>query len=410
MNQKSQKAPQMLLLGSTKWDWAFKISASLILFLVAVRSLAVLVLYFGPTANPWVIGDWLIDYAGGFVRRGLTGEFISLVGRIFNLDTLIITATLQSLLFVFVVCMTVVLFQPSKNEIAAWLMLLSPATGLFYIDVDGAFRKELILFATFSSFLVISRGQNRNGLVPLLFIFTAFPLVLLSHEGMYFYLPIVLIGLSLFFTELRISRVKKVVLLASFTLVSTLFLFISMLNRGSYVIALNICLEKQSRGLPQNVCNGAINFLAIDFEDIFALITSSVLNSRYFSTYLLAIILSLAGFSLVSLKNKLLIKICLSALFTLPLYVVATDWGRWIHIYFLMLTLLILRFSNTSEISYSKLPQTVSVHPGAFTLFCLFFVSSWNIPHSGGGGLGGGLIEAVLSLYLDLKQVVDIFF
>ena len=24
--------------------------------------------------DPWVIGDWLINYAGGFVRRGLMGE------------------------------------------------------------------------------------------------------------------------------------------------------------------------------------------------------------------------------------------------------------------------------------------------------------------------------------------------
>ena len=29
--------------------------------------------------NSWTIGEWLISYAGGFVRRGLPGELIHLI-------------------------------------------------------------------------------------------------------------------------------------------------------------------------------------------------------------------------------------------------------------------------------------------------------------------------------------------
>ena len=31
--------------------------------------------------DPWIVGDWLINYAGGFVRRGLPGETIRLLWK-----------------------------------------------------------------------------------------------------------------------------------------------------------------------------------------------------------------------------------------------------------------------------------------------------------------------------------------
>ena len=32
----------------------------------------------------WILGDWLINYAGGFVRRGLLGEGALLLARLFH--------------------------------------------------------------------------------------------------------------------------------------------------------------------------------------------------------------------------------------------------------------------------------------------------------------------------------------
>ena len=31
--------------------------------------------------NTWTVGEWLISYAGGFVRRGLPGEVIYLISK-----------------------------------------------------------------------------------------------------------------------------------------------------------------------------------------------------------------------------------------------------------------------------------------------------------------------------------------
>ena len=32
--------------------------------------------------NSWTVGEWLISYAGGFVRRGLPGELIHFISQI----------------------------------------------------------------------------------------------------------------------------------------------------------------------------------------------------------------------------------------------------------------------------------------------------------------------------------------
>ena len=36
--------------------------------------------------NSWTIGEWLISYAGGFVRRGLPGELIHIISEFFGIS------------------------------------------------------------------------------------------------------------------------------------------------------------------------------------------------------------------------------------------------------------------------------------------------------------------------------------
>ena len=36
--------------------------------------------------NYWTVGEWLISYAGGFVRRGLPGELIHIISENFGIS------------------------------------------------------------------------------------------------------------------------------------------------------------------------------------------------------------------------------------------------------------------------------------------------------------------------------------
>ena len=39
--------------------------------------------------NSWTVGEWLISYAGGFVRRGLPGELIHFISTQYSLSPIL---------------------------------------------------------------------------------------------------------------------------------------------------------------------------------------------------------------------------------------------------------------------------------------------------------------------------------
>ncbi|WP_437894371.1 hypothetical protein [Sorangium sp. So ce124] len=71
----------------------------------------------------------------------------------------------------------------------------------------------------------------------------------------------------------------------------------------------------------------------------------------------------------------------LAAAFTGPLYVVAIDWGRWIHVYVSMPSILSLASKATIR----------PVHLAPVALY----VSVWSLPHCG-AHLSGGFAESVV--------------
>ena len=40
--------------------------------------------------DSWTIGEWLISYAGGFVRRGLPGELVQFFSRKYSLSPIVL--------------------------------------------------------------------------------------------------------------------------------------------------------------------------------------------------------------------------------------------------------------------------------------------------------------------------------
>ena len=40
--------------------------------------------------NSWTVGEWLISYAGGFVRRGLPGEIIHYISTTYSISPILL--------------------------------------------------------------------------------------------------------------------------------------------------------------------------------------------------------------------------------------------------------------------------------------------------------------------------------
>jgi hypothetical protein len=99
--------------------------------------------------DSWIIGDWLINYSGGFVRRGLIGALVMIVHRTTGAPLEWIVFSIQTIAFlVFLGCV----YQLSKGIRWSYLMvaaLLSPATLAFTVldPTHAGLRKEILLFA-----------------------------------------------------------------------------------------------------------------------------------------------------------------------------------------------------------------------------------------------------------------------
>ena len=81
--------------------------------------------------NGYILGDWLINYSGGFVRRGLFGEiniFFSEFLKINLINTSFITVSIIFILFIYYL---IKLINNSNISFLIAIIIFSPATILF---------------------------------------------------------------------------------------------------------------------------------------------------------------------------------------------------------------------------------------------------------------------------------------
>ena len=145
--------------------------------------------------NSWTVGEWLISYAGGFVRRGLPGQIIHFVSSTFGVSPILLVwllsiaalGSLATVLFYF--CKD--LFE--KSFLLSQLIILAPIAEDFFVRKDSLivllyglsllaikffFKKKFnkvscILCVNFFSIIAILSHESYGiwGLPSLIFIF-----------------------------------------------------------------------------------------------------------------------------------------------------------------------------------------------------------------------------------------------
>lgn len=138
--------------------------------------------------NAWKTGDWLINYSGGPIRRGLTGTIL-LTAADFGLNLLWLTYFFQLSIYTAIFVVVLKLYKQTKRGLFWLLILYSPAFLLFSsYDIQGGFRKEILVFAIFAYFCLIYAKKTITQ-TKLLFVSLIYVLAGLSHELTVFTLP-----------------------------------------------------------------------------------------------------------------------------------------------------------------------------------------------------------------------------
>jgi hypothetical protein len=181
-----------------------KINIVFIFFFIILYALIIYKYQYLKFPNTYTITEWLINYQGGFVRRGLLGEILYFFyeKKLFNLPN--IFYFLLSFLYSLIIFLYFNLINKLKIDKILLIQLLSPLFLIYpLIEIDIIGRKEifLILFLL----LYVNFFINNSIKFQLSYIFLSTNLLFLIHEGLIFYFQFFLL---IFFIS-NINRVKN---------------------------------------------------------------------------------------------------------------------------------------------------------------------------------------------------------
>ena len=171
----------------------FKVLTILCLICFFLRK-TLLEIYLASYDDKWGVGDWLINYEGGFVRRGLPGQIIYNLSNLFNISPI----TLVQLFSIISVIGFIFVFRYFVFRFIPLTFILSP----FLLNLPHVVRKDFLMLFLFGLNLVFihlyAKGKIKN--IFQLFILTNLISIsaLLSHEKyIFFAMPSIFIFLNI---------------------------------------------------------------------------------------------------------------------------------------------------------------------------------------------------------------------
>lgn len=338
--------------------------------------------------NPWKLLDWLISYAGGFVRRGLFGEAAFGLQRLTGLgvDLSVMAVQLGSYGLLFWGLWRLAEALPDRRP-ALWL-LYAPFVALFQIaDWTGGFRKEVLLLAVVAVLAVrLARAGEAGVFAATVGALALAPLLILGHEMLALYLPYALVPLAV----VRWTP-GRVAVIAGLLAASALAFGAALMHPGDAETARAICAQVAAEGpLPPVLVNCAaadnpIVWLARSSADGAGLVAELLpLFARE-----LPLALALMGLALLPLwpalvqaphARALAAAAGVSLLATLPLFAVAVDWGRFLYVHGVCLALMALALVARS----GARPNAAGWRIWLVGLLVPIYALGWSLTHTDG--------------------------
>jgi hypothetical protein len=321
---------------------------------------------FAPTGNTWRLswqqGDWLINRHLVEVRRSHIGSWILEVSDFLATSPLVVTFVLQAGLAAIALGLLLRLFAKARQPLILAPLVLSP--GLFVIfwavDGQGAFRKEIIAYMAVLLALTALTGHR-----PLLLATSALILGLgvLGHEVNILLLPLFLGVLWMF----RMTQTPRAALwlAAGIALCTSLPAFLYAFAHRSLEDVSPVCAPLLQRGLDPEICKGAITWLGMPAAETSALIARQYVTLPGMMTFALIYALILLPVLIVlrhlTRPKAMIFLALLSAAPFLPLYPIATDWGRWIslHAFSMLIITMTALFSGYATVRRPPAPGLI---------------------------------------------------
>ena len=371
-------------------DWSSYYLYYILIFIVC----GIFILYSKhDVGNDSSLSDWLINYSGGFVRRGLVGQIVLEFAYFFSIKLRDAIVIFQIISFVTYYVLVFFLLRRTITNRLLILSVFSPIFILFPIaEIEALGRKEIFILLIVILYFF---SNIRDIKTQIIFKFFIFPISILIWEpAIIFYPYLLLIDLVVF----KINKLNKnlIWLFLSYLVVFlvTIFVYLNSISSENFDLMRNIltndfgencymsCLfvgnQSQNSLMELANANAALVkplhiirytlIVLIGFYPLFNLLKISKLNNKEL-------------FFLSNYKNLLFpfIVVFSPSLF---LYIFMYDWGRIVHISysFMLLSYIFLLKNNLIKIDQDKLSQNIFINLSNKMFFILFiiFCLCWN--------------------------------
>jgi hypothetical protein len=272
------------------------------------------------------VGDWVINYAGGFVRRGLFGALLFALSPP-GQPTLWALATFQSACHAVVLAYLASFLHRTGYAWSAIALGCGPAALPFMgWDILAGWRKEIIVLAAIALLGWARRSPDRRARLGL----TAsavglFALAVFSWEASVFAVPVLLFLLREPDGRLNLRGWPSLTILG----LGAAGGVASLIARGDPQAVSAICESVVARGLNRALCPGAVAMLGQPLDQA---VHEVLVRFPLYQPYLWLLPLALLPVLTTPWLRHHWPWFVATALLVLPLYLVGQDYGRWAHV------------------------------------------------------------------------------
>ena len=193
-----------------------------------------------PVGNDSTISEWLINYQGGFTRRGIIGEICYQLADFFNLKLRFVIFLFQSLLYL---TYSILIYNFIKNVPKNTLTIIAIFSPIFLLypiaELEVLARKEVFLYVGFIIFLNLSTYKYSKN-IPLIYIFFIFPILCLIWEPFVFFFLFAVFVILLRNNDDSFKKTTfKLLLSFSSTAIILVIIFLNKLTPNEHAIMAN---------------------------------------------------------------------------------------------------------------------------------------------------------------------------
>ena len=324
--------------------------------------------------------DWLINYEGGFVRRGLLGQIVFELSKILNIHIKFLILIFQISIYLIYFLLFFLLLSKRETNFFWLLIIFSPISFLYPMaELEALGRKDIFVITSFLIFSIINYKSLSSLLFSFIFIFT---LSCLIHEITFFY---IFHYLFVFYVKNKIFINQKLNIkhyLVSFLSLGVLLYLNLYLH--NFVVIEDIVNSYNYENLT--ALSGSFSHISPTIDSVFFK-TFSNINIVTIARYGFLILISTIPFIyFIKIKSdyenkyfnfqNIFISIIL---LSIPLYLLIFDWGRVIYINYNFFIIIIIFIFNSNLINTKYLQKKLEfISKPIKILFFIFICLSFS--------------------------------